>query len=120
MDEQALLLKIVEQNNSILAQMRTFVTKEDFEDLETKVGVLNEFVNGNGKVGAKERLRLLEERIDQWKEYAQEVAEKVINKVALKVVGAFGVPLLLALIIWLFTTVYQASTGQGANPTPLP
>jgi len=61
---------------------------------------LQEFVNGNGKKGAKERLGLLERDVDEIKSN--------INKSTGAIITA-AVTLIVGVLLWIFTTLIPAA-----------
>jgi hypothetical protein len=72
------------------------VTVAEFNEVKSDVSRHDQFINGNGTKGAKERLTLIENTLER--------LDHNINKAVNWIVG-LAITVIGAVIIWFFTTI---------------
>ncbi len=91
------LKALIDGQNEILTALR-----EQKEVLASH----DEFINGNGKAGAKTRLTLLEKDIS-------EMPEDLIGRITTKIMAVVGVPMLIAMLVIIYeASVHLRGAGQ--------
>jgi hypothetical protein len=105
--DNELLQQLIDQQNLQHAEMmrvlRELVTREELQEVKSEVQDLDKFVNGNGTLGAKTRLAVIEERLDTWAKRLEKLSSDVAKDALAKMVQYVGVPLLVIAIGWAVT-----------------
>lgn len=105
--------EILELLRDIAFKLSTVATKDDLRALAVHVDEIDHntdvFINGNGKEGAKVRLDRLERDLRSVQEEVRCIVDNVSNKITMRLIKTFGIPLGIALILWVAQVIYNAS-----------
>lgn len=116
MDTDRVLEKLDELQNYI---EENSISTEERQQLYSRIAAHEKFINGNGELGAKSRLLILEKDRDDMKKALEnlpasirkevnETIDSALNKTAVKLFKYIGIPLLLSVIGWIANLIYNA------------
>jgi hypothetical protein len=102
-----LLQQIFQQNAMILEHMTRLPTIEDLNEVKAEVKEHDKFINGNGTLGAKTRLEVIEVKVGDLLKRLDKIASDVAREALAKMIQYVGVPLLLGAIAWAAKTLME-------------
>jgi hypothetical protein len=106
-ETDTLLQQIFQQNAMILERLANLPTREDLQEVKAEVKEHDKFINGNGTPGAKTRLALVEEKVNDLLKRFDKIASDVAKDALAKMIQYVGVPLLLAAVAWAAKTLME-------------